>query len=121
MCFLCYLIYGLFVVKGKEAQQLDGIGKKIAAKIDEILESGKLEKLDHELEDENTVAINEIAQVTGIGPAAARKFVFEDGIKSLDDLRKNFSKLNKHQQIGLKYFEEFNERIPRAEVAQIEV
>jgi DNA polymerase beta len=109
------------ITSGKEAEALDGIGKKIAAKIDEILESGHLKKLETELEDERTKAINEVAQVSGIGPAAAKKLVDEDGIKSLEDLKNNIEKLNNHQQIGLKYFDDFNQRIPRAEVKKIEV
>jgi DNA polymerase beta len=94
---------------------VNGVGKKIAAKIDEILASGKLIKLDKELGDETTVALNALGKVTGIGPVAARKFI-EEGIKSIDDLKKNINKLNHHQQIGLKYYEELNERIPRNEV-----
>jgi DNA polymerase beta len=43
--------------KGKEAQLLDGIGAKIAKKIDEILSSGELKKLNEELSDEKTKAI----------------------------------------------------------------
>ncbi len=33
------------ITSGKEASELPGVGKKIAAKIDELLGSGKLDKL----------------------------------------------------------------------------
>jgi Fingers domain of DNA polymerase lambda len=36
-----------------------------------------------------------------IRPAAAKKFVDVDGLKTLDDLRKITQKLNNHQQIGI--------------------
>jgi len=108
------------LTSGKEATKLNGIGKKIANKIDEILESGHLFKLDKELEDDRTRAINSLSQVSGIGPAAAKKFVDEEGIMSLSDLKKNYEKLNNHQKIGLKYFDDFSKRIPRREVEQIE-
>ncbi len=34
-------------------------------------------------------------------PAAAQTFV-KEGIRSIDDLKKNMNKLNNHQKIGLK-------------------
>lgn len=39
--------HGTRIQSGKEARQLDGIGDKIAKKIDEFLETGKLRKLDN--------------------------------------------------------------------------
>ncbi|TRY96785.1 hypothetical protein DNTS_014505 [Danionella cerebrum] len=69
--------------------------------------------------DDTSSSINFLTRVTGIGPAAARKF-YDDGVRNLDDLRKIEHKLNHHQQIGLKYFEEFEKRIPRAEMQKME-
>ena len=45
----------------------DGVGEKIAKKIDEILDTGKLEKLDKIRSSESGQAINFLTQVTGIG------------------------------------------------------
>ncbi|XP_061585500.1 DNA polymerase beta [Cololabis saira] len=108
------------IKNGEEAKKLDGVGAKIAEKIDEFLQTGKLRKLEKIRNDDTSSSINFLTRVTGIGPAAARKF-FEDGVKTLDDLKKIEHKLNHHQQIGLKYFEEFEKRIPRAEMAKMEV
>ena len=47
--------------------------------------------------------------------------LFKEGIKSLDDLRKNQDKLNHAQKIGLKYVKDFEERIPRKEMLEMEV
>ncbi|KAK2150827.1 hypothetical protein LSH36_386g00004, partial [Paralvinella palmiformis] len=52
-------------------------------------------------------------------PAHAHKLVSE-GITSVEDLRKNIDKLNHQQQIGLKHFEDFEKRIPRDEMEQLE-
>lgn len=116
------------VKSGDEAKKLPGIGAKIAKKIDEFLETGKLRKLEdvrfifqricllvpiiisiYDLfiylqirGDENSVAINLLTRVTGIGPAKAKGLVGA-GIKTIDDLKKNQDKLNHHQIIGLKY------------------
>jgi len=42
------------------------------------------------------------------------------GYRTLDDLRAVESTLTCNQRIGLKYYDEFLERMPRAEAAQIE-
>ncbi|NWX19511.1 DPOLB polymerase, partial [Aegotheles bennettii] len=107
------------IQSGAEAKKLDGVGAKIAEKIDEFLSTGKLRKLEKIRQDDTSASINLLTRVTGIGPAAARKFV-EEGIKTLEDLRKNEHKLTHHQRIGLKYFEDFEKRIPREEMLQMQ-
>lgn len=103
------------IKSGDEARKLQGIGDKIAKKIDEFISTGQLAKLEKIRKDDKSQTINFLTKVTGIGPAAARKLA-EDGIKTLDDLKKSPEKLNHHQKIGVKYFEELEERIPRAEM-----
>ncbi|XP_018584158.1 DNA polymerase beta [Scleropages formosus] len=107
------------IKSGAEAKKLDGVGAKIAEKIDEYLATGKLRKLEKIRSDDTSSSISLLTRVTGIGPAAARKFV-EEGVKTLDDLRKVEHKLNHHQKIGLKYFEDFEKRIPRVEMEKME-
>uniref|UniRef100_A0A914VLV9 DNA polymerase n=1 Tax=Plectus sambesii TaxID=2011161 RepID=A0A914VLV9_9BILA len=107
------------ITNGKEAAALPGIGKKISEKIDEFLTQGKLQKLEKIRADDTSVAMKQLVRVSGIGPAHAKKLV-DDGITSIEDLRKHTDKLNHHQQIGLKYMEEFEERIPRAEMELLE-
>ncbi|KAM5174748.1 DNA polymerase beta isoform 1-T1 [Callospermophilus lateralis] len=107
------------IKSGAEAKKLPGVGTKIAEKIDEYLATGKLRKLEKIRQDDTSSSINFLTRVSGIGPSAARKFV-DEGIKTLDDLRKNEDKLNHHQRIGLKYFEDFEKRIPREEMLQMQ-
>ncbi|XP_055080095.1 LOW QUALITY PROTEIN: DNA polymerase beta [Periophthalmus magnuspinnatus] len=104
---------------GMYCSQIDGVGAKIAEKIDEFLQTGKLRKLEKIRSDDTSSSINFLTRVTGIGPAAARKF-YEEGVKTLEDLKKIEHKLNHHQQIGLRYFEEFEKRIPRVEMEKME-
>lgn len=111
--------YPTKIKSGTEAKKLDGVGAKIAEKIDEFLSTGKLRKLEKIRLDDTSSSINFLTRVTGIGPAAARKLV-EEGIKTLDDLRNNEHKLNHHQKIGLKYFEDFEMRIPREEMLKMQ-
>ncbi|CAC5423489.1 POLB [Mytilus coruscus] len=107
------------IKNGAEAQKLEGVGAKIAKKLDEFIGTGKLEKLEKIRANSTNTAINELIKVTGIGPAAAQKFV-QEGIHSIADLRKNTDKLNHHQQIGLKHFEDFETRIPRKEMLELQ-
>ncbi|XP_006625654.1 DNA polymerase beta [Lepisosteus oculatus] len=107
------------IKSGSEAKKLEGVGTKIAEKIDEFLATGKLRKLEKIRSDDTSTSINFLTRVTGIGPAAARKLVAE-GVKTLDDLRENEHKLNHHQRIGLRYFEDFEKRIPRSEMLKME-
>ncbi|XP_041956330.1 DNA polymerase beta [Alosa sapidissima] len=107
------------IKNGTEAKKLDGVGAKIAEKIDEFLTTGKLRKIEKIRNDDTSSSINFLTRVTGIGPAAARKF-FDEGVKTLEDLKKIEHKLNHHQQIGLKYFEDFEKRIPRSEMSKME-
>ncbi|XP_043938912.1 DNA polymerase beta isoform X2 [Protopterus annectens] len=111
--------YPTKIKSGAEAKKLDGVGTKIADKIDEFLTTGKLKKLEKIRQDDASTSINFLTRVTGIGPAAARK-LFDEGIRTIEDLKKNESKLNHHQKIGLKYFEEFEQRIPRDELEKME-
>ncbi|XP_014251968.1 DNA polymerase beta-like [Cimex lectularius] len=107
------------IKNGEEAKKLKGIGTKIAEKIDEFMNTGKLRKLDNIRNDETSQAVNTLTRVSGIGPAKAME-LFNSGVKSLEDLKKNMDKLTHHQQIGLKYVEDFEKKIPRAEIEEIE-
>ena len=100
--------YPTEIKSGEELIKLDGIGKSIAAKITEFLNTGSLKYL---VKKENKVsyeAIRDISSVEGIGPSLAKKLVEKEKIESIKDLQnavKNGKiKLTHAQQIGLKYF-----------------
>ena len=105
---------------GSEAKKLDGVGEKIAQKIDEMIETGKIAKLETILSDESYVAVNLLQRVAGVGPAKAQELV-SAGITSLEQLRDNLDQLTSAQRIGLKYLEDFEQRIPRREIEKIVV
>ena len=107
------------ITSGKEASKLKGVGQKIADKLDEHIKTGRLEKLEKIRADDTNMAINLLARVSGIGPAAAQKLI-KEGITTIEDLRKNVDKLNHHQKLGLKYFEDFEKKIPREEMQALE-
>ena len=100
----------------EECSSLPFVGERLAKKIWEIVETGHLRRLDHV--DPKQEAINLFAGVWGAGPATAEAWVSQ-GLKTLEDL-KNHGKLTRQQEIGLKYYDEFLERMPREEAGQIE-
>jgi DNA polymerase beta len=96
-----------------------GIGKKITAKIDEILKTGKLAAAERTKQEINLDIYDMLLQVHGVGPVKARELVNKHSIKSIAELRaKQDELLNEVQKMGLKYYEDILERIPRAEMIE---
>ncbi|XP_050315047.1 DNA polymerase beta-like [Anthonomus grandis grandis] len=107
------------ITSGAEAKKLQGIGDKISKKIDEFLQTGKLQKLDNIHHDKESQAIQELTRVSGIGRAKAKK-LYEEGISSIEELKKHTNQLTHHQIVGLKYVNDFEQKIPREEIEKIE-
>ncbi|TFK07012.1 DNA polymerase lambda [Platysternon megacephalum] len=104
------------VTSYQEACQIPGIGKRMAEKILEILESGHLRKLDHISE---SVAVLEVfSNIWGAGVKTAQMW-YQQGFRTLDDIRTK-APLTSQQAIGLKHYEDFLQRMPREEAAEIE-
>uniref|UniRef100_A0A8C0J496 Crossover junction endonuclease MUS81-like HHH domain-containing protein n=1 Tax=Chelonoidis abingdonii TaxID=106734 RepID=A0A8C0J496_CHEAB len=55
------------IKSGAEAKKLEGVGTKIAEKIDEFLSTGKLRKLEKIRQDDTSSSINFLTRVSGIG------------------------------------------------------
>uniref|UniRef100_A0A3Q1EIA0 DNA polymerase n=1 Tax=Acanthochromis polyacanthus TaxID=80966 RepID=A0A3Q1EIA0_9TELE len=107
------------IKSGEEAKKLDGVGAKIAEKIDEFLQTGKLRKLEKIRNDDTSSSINFLTRVTGIGYVASStslNVVYLD-IYSKKRIIRNQNALN-DQFIGP--LREFEKRIPRAEMEQME-
>ncbi len=66
--------------------ELPGIGKDLAAKIAEYLESGEIDYL-NELRRETPQVLLDMLRIPGIGPKTAVRLQAELGINSLDELR----------------------------------
>lgn len=107
------------VTSAADAKALPGIGVKISEKIEEFLSTGKVAKISKIRNDASSSAIQELTRVSGIGPAAART-LYEQGITSIEELRKNQGSLTHHQKLGLQHLEDFEKRIPRDEIEQLE-
>jgi len=102
----------------EELIKLPGIGESLAKKIWEIIDTGSLEKLEDFQSSDYIRTIQLFGNVWGCGPHIAKQW-YDQGFRSLDDVRTK-AKLSQNQQVGLKYYDEFLERIPRDEVTEIE-
>lgn len=100
-------ITDLSQLKGKP-----GIGVTIMEKMKEYLRTGTLELLERE----KANPVNILTEVYGIGPKKAKELV-DKGITTIEKLREQQNEvLNDIQKVGLKYFEDILERIPRSEI-----
>lgn len=117
------VIDGLKVYNGalnsvNDLSAVPGIGKSIKEKITEIITTGQLAAAQVIRHDPKALALTALSNVYGIGPTKAKKLIAA-GITTITELRqKADEELNDKQRIGLKYYEDLLERIPRAEMLQ---
>ena len=107
----------------KDVEGIKGVGKKIKAKIEEILTTGQLEAATKAKSELKIDVYQDLLKIQGVGPVKAKELIDKHSIKSLDDLRKRYEKedlLNDVQKKGLKYYDDSLERIPRAEMIEHE-
>lgn len=101
----------------EEAIGLSGIGTRLANKIQEIVLTDRLRRLEHtKLEPEDRI-LQSFLKIYGVGTSQAYRWI-QQGHKSLDDLRARVD-LTENQQIGIDHYDHFNTRIPRDEMDEL--
>ena len=96
-----------------QLKDVPNIGKSCLQVIDEYLKTGKIQML----EDNKNNPINIFTDIYGVGPKKAKELVEEHKINTLINLReRQLEVLNNVQQIGLKYYEDILQKIPRQEI-----
>jgi len=108
------------IIEPKDLDGIPGVGKAIKDKTAEWFDSGTIRKLDCLQKDGKTMALEELTGVWGVGPQTALKLYSQD-IKSVKELRKYAELLTNAQQIGLKHYDDFLERMPRSEAQTISI
>ena len=98
-------------------QKGDGLGKEIRIKMEKIITTGSL-NISEEVR--GTVdSLEAFQNIYGVGPKKAMDLI-KGGYRTIADLRAATTKdpkfFNKNQMVGLKYYDELLERIPRAEM-----
>lgn len=100
-----------------------GIGDKIHAKIDEIINTGVLQSAEKIKTDSriNLSLYQDLLKVYGVGPVKAKALTEHKDIHSIADLETVLAKeprlLNEKQKLGLKYYDDIQKRIPRDEIS----
>jgi DNA polymerase (family 10) len=70
----------------KDLKKIHGIGKSTAEKIRELLETGRVQKVE-DLRQKYPRSLVALLRLQGVGPKAVRRLQAELGVQSLDDLR----------------------------------
>ena len=106
-------LYEHAIKSADDLKNIKGVGSKIADKITQYLETGKMDAVERVLQDEKYILSKKLLGIYGIGPAKIGELL--ETVKSFEDLQNNTSLLNEKQKIGLKYYDDLNARIPIAE------
>jgi DNA polymerase (family 10) len=69
-----------------ELQKIEGIGKSTSAKIRELLDVGRVDRLE-ELRKKHPASVVELLRIQGLGPKAVNRLRAELGVQSIGDLR----------------------------------
>jgi len=109
---------------GKDLKDLPGIGRGTVLRIDEILETGRLEEVDQAVvSGEYLKYIELLEQVFGIGRTTALDLYTNHMIRSIDDLRHAVQNqqitLPDHVVKGIYWYDRLNQQIPRHEVDDV--
>lgn len=95
-----------------------GIGKKLDAKINEILRTGTLVEYEELRKLPEIKSIEILHRIKGFGP----EFIKKNKLTSVNDIKEKVKSgklsLNHQQEVGLRYYNDLIQPIPRAEIAK---
>jgi DNA polymerase IV len=104
----------------REIERLPGCEQKISALFREYQSTGQVAASQALDEDPTLRVVHDFYNIWGVGARTAREWYFERGWRDHDDIiQYGWSDLSRVQQIGLKFFDEFERKISRAEVESI--
>ncbi|KAK2762584.1 hypothetical protein FQN54_000757 [Arachnomyces sp. PD_36] len=106
----------------REVLSLPGCDAKIAALFSEWKDSdnGTIAAANSLDEDPELSTLSLFNDIWGVGPKTAHEFYHRKQWRDLDDIVEfGWNSLSRVQQIGVKYFDEFKDGIPRKEIEQI--
>ena len=100
------------IISYEQIENIEGAGKSIKAKLKEIVKEFKENDEGHLFQD--------LLKIYGVGPKKANDLINIHKISSINDLRmkseNDSSILTNSQKIGLRFYEDLLERIPRSEM-----
>lgn len=102
-----------FIKYERQAVKLPGIGKSIGAKIQEIVKTHNLDALNTLKGSGSTELLKLFKGIYGVGSVFANKWI-KEGCKTISDVEAR-NDLTHNQRLGIEYYDDWNERIPRSE------
>jgi len=112
------IVIQLFQLAGKKNP------KKTLAKMEEIITTGQLAAAEAANQDPKVIAVTNLTKIYGIGNKKALVLCNDLGITTVDELKEQFAQntsiINSKQAIGLKYYDDLDERIQRDEMVKYE-
>lgn len=104
----------------REIMALPGCDAKIANLFIEWTNTGKIQAVEELEADADIKILDLFYNIWGVGVTTAREFYFDKGWREMDDIIEfAWGSLSRVQQIGVKFYDEFLDSIPRAEVESI--
>lgn len=104
----------------RELAKLPGCDEKTAVLFVEWKNTGKIQAVEDYENDEAMKVLRSFYDIWGVGAKTARHFYYNNHWTELDDIIEfGWNDLDRVQQIGVKYYDEFLVPIPRPEVEQI--
>lgn len=102
------------VMNRAQALAISGIGTRLADKIEEIVCTNRLRRLENTNDTAEDLILQLFLGVYGAGISQASRWIAQ-GYKTLEDLQTKAS-LNKNQRVGVEHYHDFSQRIQRNEV-----
>jgi DNA polymerase IV len=102
------------ITSAEEAQRLPSVGARLAQKIEEIVTTDRLQRLEYAEKEPMDEALQLFLGIYGVGNSQAQQWLAQ-GFRTLEDLKAK-AKLSPNQLLGIEHYEDLNTRIPRREV-----
>lgn len=111
--------YPYTITHVEEILRLPGCGPKYAALYQEWKDTGHIREVDDFESSEKMQVLNLFYGIHEVAGKTANKF-YNNGWRDLQDIAEYaWETLNREQQVGVKYYDEFQAKIPRPEVEEI--
>ncbi|KAL6862362.1 Nucleotidyltransferase [Trichoderma novae-zelandiae] len=111
--------YPYHILRPQEIERLPGCGAKIAKLYHQWTVTGSTDDTRAAETDTELAVLKKFYEIWGVGDVTARHF-YNKGWRDLDDIVEyGWNSLSRVQQIGVKFYDEFQLRIPREETEAI--
>ncbi|KAI0135299.1 Nucleotidyltransferase [Daldinia grandis] len=111
--------YPYLISHPAEVARLPGCGDKIATLYQQWKANGYLEEVEEAKKDPKMIALQLFYNIWGVADTTAREF-YKKGWRDLEDIVEyGWDSLSRVQQIGVKYYDELQEKLPLREVEKI--